>query len=52
MTFIQVIRGPAPDRFGIRGQFDRSADVGALFSEVMSAVAVDGYLDLKDPWNV
>ena len=26
------------------------ADVGALFTELMSAIAVDEYLDLKDPW--
>jgi hypothetical protein len=25
-------------------------DVGALFTELMSAIAVDEYLDLKDPW--
>jgi len=28
------------------------ADVGALFAELMSAIAVDEYLDLKDPWIV
>jgi len=28
------------------------ADVGALFTELMSAIAVDEYLDLKDPWIV
>ena len=28
------------------------ADVGALFNELMSAIAVDEYLDLKDPWIV
>jgi hypothetical protein len=28
------------------------ADVAALFTELMSAIAVDEYLDLKDPWNV
>jgi len=26
------------------------ADVGALFTELRSAIAVDEYLDLKDPW--
>jgi len=28
------------------------ADVGALFTELMSAIAVDEYLDLKAPWIV
>lgn len=28
------------------------ADVGALFTDLMSAIAVDEYLDLKDPWIV
>ncbi len=28
------------------------ADVGALFTEMMSAIAVDEYLDLKEPWIV
>ena len=28
------------------------AEVGALFGELMSAIAVDEYLDLKDPWLV
>ena len=28
------------------------ADVGALFTVMMSAIAVDEYLDLKDPWMV
>ena len=28
------------------------ADVAALFTELMSAIAVDEYLDLKDPWIV
>ena len=28
------------------------ADVGALFTELASAIAVDEYLDLKDPWIV
>ena len=28
------------------------ADVDALFTELMSAIAVDEYLDLKDPWIV
>ena len=27
-------------------------DVAALFTELMSAIAVDEYLDLKDPWVV
>lgn len=27
-------------------------DVGALFNELMSAIAIDEYLDLKDPWIV
>jgi len=31
---------------------ERPADVGALFTELMSAIAVDEYLDLKDPWIV
>ena len=26
------------------------AELGALFGELMSAIAVDEYLDLKDPW--
>jgi hypothetical protein len=26
------------------------ADVGAVFTELMSAIAIDDYLDLKDPW--
>ena len=107
--FIQVIRGTATDREGLRRQFDRwntelrpgaagflgsaagitddgrfiavarfesavashanspsnwevearqgetkemPADVSALFNELMSAIAVDEYLDLKDPWIV
>jgi hypothetical protein len=25
------------------------ADIGALFSDLMSAITVDEYLDLKDP---
>jgi hypothetical protein len=28
------------------------AEAGALFTEMMSAIAVDAYLDLKDPWIV
>jgi hypothetical protein len=28
------------------------ADVGELFTELMSAIAVDEYLDLKNPWIV
>jgi hypothetical protein len=28
------------------------ADAGALFNQLMSAIAVDEYLDLKDPWIV
>lgn len=28
------------------------ADVGALVGELMSAIAVHEYLDLKDPWIV
>jgi len=31
---------------------ERPADVDALFTELMSAIAVDEYLDLKDPWIV
>lgn len=31
---------------------EKPADVGALFTEMMSAIAVDEYLDLKEPWIV